>query len=153
MGLHSAAMACQRATTAVSWICYQRSQSVFNYLDDFIGVAPPSTAVSAFNDLGDLLSSLGLVESTDKASPPSTRLVCLGVELDTNAPTLSVGCERLDEIECLLAHWLTRTTATKSALQSLVGKLVFVSKCMRQSHVFISRILRLLRTLKFNHTT
>ena len=33
----------------------------------------------------------------------------------------------------------------------MVGKLVFVSKCVRQSRVFISRILRLLRTLKFNH--
>ena len=69
MGSRSAAMACQRATTAVSWICYQRGQSVFNYLEDFIGVAPPPTTVSAFNDLRDLLSSLGLVESTDKASP------------------------------------------------------------------------------------
>jgi len=91
MGSRSAAMACQHATTAVSWICYQRGQSVFNYLEDFIGVAPPPTTVSAFNDFRDLLSSLGLVESTDKASPPSTRMVCLGVELDTNALTLSVS--------------------------------------------------------------
>lgn len=54
MGLCSAAMACQHATPTVSWICYQRGQSVFNYLDDFIGVTPPSTAVSALNNLGDL---------------------------------------------------------------------------------------------------
>ena len=151
MGLRSAAMACQRVTTAVSWICSQRGQPVFNYLDDFIGVALPSTAAIAFGDLGDLLFSLGLIESTDKASPPSTRMVCLGVELDTNALTLSVSRERLDELECLLAHWLTKRTTTKSALQSLVGKLVFVSKCVRQSRVFISRILSLLRTIKFNH--
>ena len=70
MGLRSVAMACQCATTAVSWLCYQRGQSVFNYLDDFIGVAPPSTAVTAFDDLGDLLFSHGMVETSDKASPP-----------------------------------------------------------------------------------
>ena len=78
-------------------------------------------------------------------------MVYLGVELDTNVLTLSVSRERLAEIECLLAHWLTKKTTTKSALQSLIGKLVFVSKCVRQSRVFISRILRVLRKLKFNH--
>ena len=99
----------------------------------------------------ETLFSLGLIESTDKVFPPSTRMVCLGVELDTNALTLSVSCEGLEELECLLAHWLTKKTTTKSALQSLVGKLVFISKCVRQSRVFISRILSRLRTIKFNH--
>ena len=32
-----------------------------------------------------------------------------------------------------------------------LGKLVFLSKCVRQSRVFIARILRLLRSVKFNH--
>ncbi|KAK3713260.1 hypothetical protein QZH41_010434, partial [Actinostola sp. cb2023] len=48
-------------------------------------------------------------------------------------------------------QWLNKRTATKSALQSLLGKLVFVSKCVRQSRVFISRILDLLRRLGRNH--
>ena len=54
MGLRWTAM----AATAVSWICYQRGQSVFNYLDDFIGVAPPPFGCTTFNELGDLLLSL-----------------------------------------------------------------------------------------------
>ena len=40
MGLRSAAMACQRSTSAVSWILNRRGLSTFNYLDDFIGVSP-----------------------------------------------------------------------------------------------------------------
>ena len=44
VGLHSAAMARQRSTSAVSWISQQQGRSLFNYLDDFIGVSPPSTA-------------------------------------------------------------------------------------------------------------
>ena len=111
MGLRWTAMACQQAATAVSWICYQWGHSVFNYLDDFIGVAPPPPPFdcTTFNELGDLLLSLGLEESTEKASPPSTRMVCLGVELDTLALTLLVSRERLAEIGCLLAHWRTKT--------------------------------------------
>ena len=38
MGLRSAAMACQRSTSAVAWIASQQGRLVFNYLDDFIGV-------------------------------------------------------------------------------------------------------------------
>ena len=78
-------------------------------------------------------------------------MICLGVQLDTNNFTLSVSSERLCEIETLLGQWLTKRTATKSALQSLVGKLVFVSKCVRQSRVFIARILALLGKLRHNH--
>ena len=151
MGLHSAALACQRSTSAVSWISRQQGRSLFNYLDDFIGVSSPSTATSDFQALGDLLTSLGLQESSEKSCSPSPVMICLGVQLDTNNFTLSVSSERLCELETLLHRWLTKRTATKSALQSLVGKLVFVSKCIRQSRVFIARILALLGKLRHNH--
>lgn len=151
MGLRSAAMACQRSTSAVSWISRRQGRSLFNYLDDFIGVSPPSTANTDFQALGELLASLGLQESSQKSCSPSPVMICLGVQLDTNNFTLSVSSERLCEIEHLLEQWLTKRTATKTALQSLVGKLVFVSKCVRQSRVFIARILALLGKLRHNH--
>ena len=151
MGFSSTAMACQRSTSAVSWISRQRGRSLFNYLADFIGVSSPSTATSDFQALGDLLTSLGLQESSEKSCSPSPVMICLGVQLDTNNFTLSVSSERLFELETLLHRWLTKRTATKSDLQSLVGKLVFVSKCVRQSRVFIARILALLGKLRHNH--
>ncbi len=58
---------------------------------------------------------------------------------------------RLQELETLLLQWSSRRSATKSELQSLIGKLSFVTKCVRQSRLFLSRILALLRTLKRNH--
>lgn len=151
MGLRSAAMACQRSTSAVSWILAQRGRAVFNYLDDFIGISPSSDAFLHFEELGTLLQSLGLQESVEKACSPSAIMTCLGVELNTLDLTLSVSPDRLFEIQELLQSWLTKRSTTKSALQSLVGKLVFVSKCVRQSRVFIARILRLLRSVRFNH--
>lgn len=151
MGLRSAAMACQRSTSAVSWILNRRGLSTFNYLDDFIGVFPLPLATSHFNEVGALLHHLGLEESIDKSCPPSPVMTCLGVQLNTLDFTLSVDFDRLAEIESLLQTWLYKRTTTKSSLQSLVGKLVFVSKCVRQSRVFIARILRLLRSVKFNH--
>ena len=78
-------------------------------------------------------------------------MVCLGVQLDMTNFMLSVSSERLCESEQLLEQWLTKRTATKTALHSLVGKLVFVSKCIRQSRVFIAQILALLGKLRHNH--
>ena len=126
-GLSSVAMASQCSTSAVSWISRQQGRSLFNYQDDFIGVSPPCTATSDFQARGDLLTSLGLQESSEKSSSPSPVMICLGVQLDnTNNFTLSVSSERLCESETLLDQRLTKRIATKSALQSLFGKLVFV---------------------------
>lgn len=76
---------------------------------------------------------------------------CLDVELNTDASTLSVSPERLCEIERLLDHWIRKRTATKTALQSLERKLIFISKCMHQSRIFIACILILLHKVHFNH--
>ena len=108
-------------------------------------------ATSHLNEVGVLLQHLGLEESIDKSCPPSPVMTCLGVKLNTLDFTLSVDSDRLAEIESSLHTWLHKRTTTKSSLQSLVGKLVFVSKCVRQSRVFLARILRLLRSAKFNH--
>ena len=48
MGLRSAAMACQRITSAVCFICDAEGHHTLSYLDDFIGVAPPDTAWQAY---------------------------------------------------------------------------------------------------------
>ncbi|CAH3021442.1 unnamed protein product [Porites evermanni] len=105
MGLRSAAMACQRSTSAVSWILNRRGLSTFNYLDDFIGVSPLPLATSHFNEVGVLLHHLGLEESVDKSSPPSSVMTCLGVQLNTLDFTLSVDSDRLAAIESLLRPW------------------------------------------------
>jgi len=47
--------ACQRSTSAVSWLSKQQGRLLFNYLDDFIGVSSPSTANTDVQALGDLL--------------------------------------------------------------------------------------------------
>lgn len=104
MGLRSAAMACQLSTSAVSWISRQQGRSLFNYLDDFIGVSSPSTATSDFQALGDLLTSLGLQESSEKSCSPSPVMICLGVQLDTNNFTLSVNSEHFCELETSVAR-------------------------------------------------
>ena len=61
--------------------------------------------------------------------------------------TMSISEERLREILALIRSWLGKTKASKRELQSLVGKLQFVAKCVPAGRVFISRLLAQLREL------
>ena len=148
MGQCNAAMACQRTTSCVSYIHSSRGHLCSNYLDDFIGVSPPHSSARAFSELGTLLASLGLDEKVSKACPPSSVQTVLGVEINTVNMTISVTPTRLSEVSHIIDTWLSKRSASKRELQSLIGKLVFISKCVRTSRLFIGRLLIQLRSLK-----
>ena len=144
-------MACQCITSAISYICSRRGFDVLNYLDDFQGVEVPNTATAAFRFLQSLLVDLGIDESKSKACPHTARATCLGVEFDTLAMTKSIHADHLTEIQELLSSWSHKTRATKRDLQSLLGKLSFVSKCVKNSCIFLMRITDLLKGLTHHH--
>jgi hypothetical protein len=152
MGLRSASVCCQRSTLAVGYIFDRECDGVMVvYLDDFIGIVPPglSAALKEFVALGDLLASLGLEESQDKAVSPSSCCIILGIQFDTVKMTMEITPDRLVEITNLTKYWLGQTHITKRQLQQLLGKLQFVCKCVRQGRVFLARLLSFLRT--FGH--
>ena len=62
---------------------------------------------------------------------PSFYFVFLGILVDTESCTLSITKERLDEISSLVEDWLIRSKCTLKVLPSLLGKLHFVSTCVR----------------------
>jgi hypothetical protein len=74
----------------------------------------------------------------EKAIPPSTSMFFLGILVDTVNCTLSITKERLDEISSLVEDWLIRSKCTLKELQSLLGKLHFVSTCVRSGRPFVS---------------
>ena len=68
-----------------------------NYLNDFASCATWDMAKHDFEMVGDILKNCGLAESIDKACPPSTEMVFLGVLFDTNKHTRNHI--RLNELE------------------------------------------------------
>ena len=144
MGIRSAAQLCQRVTTAVTEIC---EFEVINYLDDICGISNCTVAHEDYQFLSDLLLKLGLQESTEKAVSPTPCIEFLGVWFDARSQTMSVTKERLSEIHLLLDDWLVRKSASKKDLQSLIGKLQFISKVVLFSRIFISRLLLVLPRL------
>ena len=146
MGQRNAAMACQRTTNGVMHIHRQRGHDGAAYLDDLIGVSPPESGTVAYEGLGALLRDLGLEENIPKACPPATSQAVLGIQVDTVSMTLSVTPERIQTTKDLLLVWQSRSRCTKTELRSLLGKLCSIVRCVRQSRVFINRLLTVLRS-------
>ena len=153
-GLRHAGLAGQTITTAVSWIHRRdgaandgQDYNVLNYSDDIAGVENGERADTSFTKMGHLLSSLGLEEAADKATPPDTNMTYLGVSFNSNTFQKKIPPEKLAELLDLLMSWSTKLTCTKRGLQSLCGKLLWVGRCVRHSRVFLSRLLAALKTM------
>ena len=91
-----------------------------------------------------MLQELGLTISQSKLVAPTTKCVCLGIEVDTVNSTLSIPQQKLTEILTVCQQWENKTQCTKKELQSLLGSLLYIAKCVRYSRNFLNRMLDLL---------
>ena len=147
-GLRSSAMICQHTTKAVVHIFNEQGFSADVYLNDFYGAEYPSLAIQAFSQLGQLFQQLGLDSSPDKDTPPSTSTICLGILVDTEAFTLEVPASHLEDLRAELTISQKSSFFTKKQLQSLLGKLSFVTACVKPGRIFMARLLNSLRECK-----
>ncbi len=116
-------------------------------IDDLIGAERGDRAWQAFKYLGVVLEDLGLVEKQSKEVFPRQLMDCLGVMFDLIHFTMSVTPERFTEIKQLVNNWLINTKATNRKLESLIGKQLFVAKCVASGRLFVGRLLDVLRGL------
>ena len=114
---------------------------VINYIDDVIGFGTISTDPS-YHTLLNLLQKLGL----DISVRPCTKATCLGVKVDTKNFTVAVPQEKLENIYEMCTQWVGRQKCSKKQLQSLLGSLLYISKCVRSSRLFLNRMLDTLRS-------
>ena len=147
-GCRHAGFNAQRVSTAILHILkllslgkHEEAYNALVYIDDFAGAEHGEKAWEAFHDLGLLLKDLGVLESEKKALPPSTKMLFLGVEFDTVRMCMQVGEEKRLEVKSTINNWYRRTVATKKDLQSLQGQLMWVSKVVRWSRCFVTRII------------
>ena len=145
MGCTSSAYICQWATSALAQIHNFWGALCTNYLDDFIGVAPPDRADKDFHKLGWLFQDIGIWESKHKTCPPSSIMVVLGIMFNTIDMTISIAPEWVNEIQAELDAWHNRTKMSYKQLESLIWKLQFASQVIRAGHVFLACLLDELR--------
>ena len=135
----------QRISDAVRHIMTSRRYDVINYVDDVIGFELPSKSNEAFHYLQDLLKKLGFSLNEKKIVKPQTKVSCLGVEVDTVNFTVAVPPDKMEKIKEICYGWVGRKKCRKNELQSLLGALLYISKCVKYARSFLNRMLSVLR--------
>ena len=96
-----------------------------------------------FVKLSELFKELGLPMNPDKICPPTRTITCLGITIDLDNNSFSIEKSKVEEIyaECLQVK--SKTNLTRRKFQSLLGKLIYLHKCIKCARILINRILAL----------
>ena len=148
MGHRSAPYLAQRISDALKFIMNSNDFCIFNYVDDFLGCDEYNKVCISYKAFGNLLRDLGLKESESKDVAPTQIIEFLGVTFNIKNMTMEVSPHRLIELDGELKIWSQRKTCNRNELEQLIGKLQFVTSCVRPGRIFLSRLLNQLRTMK-----
>ena len=142
----------QRVANFVTRILRDEGIRATIYLDDIVVIAPDAhTARTHYTKVKDLLAELGLPEALDKAQPPDTQVRWLGIDIDAPSMSLSIPPDKVqDALHAVNTH-ANAKSINKRQLQSLIGKLMHVAKCVDPGRVFNSRLLEALRAFGDRH--
>ena len=80
---------------------------------------------------------------------PCQVLTYLGIQFDTRVLEMRVDEAKCSELKTVLKKWLNKTVASKTDLQSILGKLLWVSKAVKFSRCFVMRIIAEVKKLKY----
>ena len=139
----------QRIALAIVKILQTRGVNARMYLDDLIILSHSrAQADRDFKCARQLFRDLGLPEALDKAQPPAQKVKWLGVHIDAANLCISMPTEKIQQVTTRVNEMANRRSTTRHHLQSLLGLILHVSKCVRPARIFVGRLLEALRGAK-----
>lgn len=123
-----------------------------NMQDDFFNFEAAIDAIASAAVLvgfKDFMEIVGFELSAEKTVTPCTKIIILGLEIDTVLQTVSIPPARMEALKTILHEWLALETATKVQMQSLIGVLQFTSYGVRWGRTFTRRLIDTMKTLTF----
>ncbi len=128
------------------------SPTTIHYLDDFLTVSEGEKSTQESLDIIiKTCQEAGFDIQPSKTVKPTKIIEFLGIVIDCVHKQLRISEERLQEVYDELVLWITRKWATKRELLSLIGKLSFCSKVVRDGEKFIRRLIHLSKKPKKMH--
>ena len=132
----------------VEWIILNRYNvaNLMHYLDDFL-MARPACSNQCARNLQTSLAvcrSLGLPLHPGKCIGPVTRLVVLGIELDSIEQSTRLPADKLANLQELIQSWRSRRWCARRQLESLIGHLNHAAKVVWPGRTFLRRMIDLL---------
>ena len=74
------------------------------------------------------------------------------MNIDSVNKTIEIAEEKMCRIKVMIKDWRTKKSCSRQQLQSLLGNLLYIHKCVKPAHIFVSRMLELLRANYDKHT-
>ena len=154
-GLRSSPFLFNRLADAFEWILKHNYaiSALMHYLDDYFTVGPPSSPLCAsqVDIMVKTADRLGIPLAPDKLEGPTSRLVFLGILIDSTLMECSLPPDKLSELVAELLTWSSRKKCIKRELLSLIGKLNFACRIIPAGRIFLRRLIDLSTTARLPH--
>ena len=152
-GLRSAPKIYTAVADAMQWILGKEGVDVIHYLDDFFMVGAPNSGQCehSLRVSQEWCGRLGIPVAFHKTEGPVTRMVFLGIELDTVLMSLRLPDGKLERLQKEIQRWSVRKACTKRELLSLIGQLQHACCVVKPGRSFLRRMIELSRTVKELH--
>jgi hypothetical protein len=125
-----------------------KQDNFIHYVDDFVNVTKTEQlGQHGLAFICKTFDKLGLPIAPDKLEQPQTRVIFLGIIIDTEQMTLSLDETRLGEIKSMLVDWQSKTHASKRELQTIIGILSFASKAVVSGRSFLRRMIDAMKAI------
>ena len=146
-GLRSAPKIFTALADAAEWIIKQRGVYFCLYhLDDFLMIEPDrETCARDMQVVLEIFGELGLPVAANKLEGPCSRLMFLGLELDSVALEMWLPQDKLLELQQLLSLWTGRWSCHKKELESLVGKLSHARRVIQPGRTFLRQLFEVVK--------
>ncbi|XP_069131661.1 LOW QUALITY PROTEIN: uncharacterized protein [Argopecten irradians] len=143
----------QRLSSAVCRILKSKyGFRVISYLDDFLIMEHSfDRCLQALNTLIRVLRKLGFSINWSKVEGPTTRILFLGIVIDSETMTFSLPQDKLNHFACLLQSYVSKKRASKKQLETLCGKLSWAAQVICGGRTFLRRIISMKNAMADTH--
>ncbi|KAK3108908.1 hypothetical protein FSP39_018419 [Pinctada imbricata] len=115
--------------------------TVHHYLDDFLFMGKHDTneCTKLMTEFVTICDFIGVPLAHEKTVGPTTKLVFLGIEIDTIEMMIRIPSEKVENLKVLIQTLLRKKSVKLKEMQSLVGSLNFFSKAVPNARAFNRR--------------
>ena len=145
----------EKFSTFIEWVLTMKANRgmSIHYLDDYLfaGSQGSGDCKALLEIFHEICQHLGVPIAHEKTEGPVTKLVFLGLQIDTVEQTVTIPMDKLveivDKIKCMLSHKKT----TLKQLQSMIGSLNFACRAVAPGRAFLRRLIGATIPLKAPH--
>ena len=142
---------------ALEWILRQRGvRAIIHYIDDFLLLGSPGSPDSpecqrALTTILDTCQELGIPVAPEKTEGPTTKLIFLGIQLDSVAMCTALLAEKVQHLRSMVRFLReSRVIRDFHQLESLVGHLVHATTVCPLGKAFLNNLFAVKATMHPN---